>query len=98
MVSGKLASQPHVSSWLTTAGPLIGGIVNVQREHFDLIEAPVDLSKELAMSAIEGQLHVARSVYELCSAITSQQLKGEMSNSVVEKLRTHASSHFNTRP
>jgi class 3 adenylate cyclase len=64
-IRAALGNQVTLFIGLATGGPLIGGVMNARRAMFDLIGNPVDLAKELAATAIEGQLQVTRSVYEL---------------------------------
>jgi class 3 adenylate cyclase len=45
-------------------GPLIGGVMNVQKPAFQLIGSAVELARGLAETAVAGQIYVTRSVYE----------------------------------
>jgi hypothetical protein len=64
-IRAALGSEITLLIGMTTGGPLIGGIMNLQRPMFDLIGNTVGIAKEMAMAAVEGQVHVTRSVYEL---------------------------------
>jgi class 3 adenylate cyclase len=64
-IRNAVGSGVSVFVGINTDGPLIGGVMNVQRPEFQLIGSAIELARGLAETTVVGQIHVTRSVYEL---------------------------------
>jgi PAS domain-containing protein len=60
-----MGPETSVMIGIHTGGPLIGGVLNAERPLFHLLGIPQELATQLAETAVRGQLHVTRAVYEL---------------------------------
>lgn len=57
-----------ISSGLNTGGPLVGGILNINRPNFQLLGNDVEIAQQLKSRAKPSEIQITRSVYELIYA------------------------------
>ncbi|OHT08831.1 hypothetical protein TRFO_22593 [Tritrichomonas foetus] len=61
----ELESELVVRVGIHTAGPVVAGIMSVNRPTFQIIGPVMDMANQLASLSIPNQVHITRAVYEL---------------------------------
>ena len=71
-IEAQTGQKIEVVIGLNTGGPLVAGVVSLNRPFFQLIGPAIELADQMKLTGVPNKLHITRSVYELIYAYNFQ--------------------------